>query len=170
MERANLRPAVRTAYLLLIGVLSGVIGTVMVQTLRPAPKDAIPEPGGGNSRMSLDEDALAVIAQQGLPANIAIHGAKLTASVKSEGQVELYVTYTTGDPSLPTKIVFDPDVVDGRLRLTPVGDTASEVSLGLLEEALRARIRAVAGVADYKLAAITTTDRRLGFEILVVQR
>jgi hypothetical protein len=120
--------------------------------------------------MSLDEDALAVIAQQGMQEAIALHGPKLKANVKAEGTVELDITYVAGDASLPMKVEFDPDVVDGRLKLTPVGNGATGGMLDKLEEALRTRIRAVAGVADYKLAAITTTEHRLGFEILVVQR
>lgn len=161
--------------LLLFGALCGAVGTALFFTIDPSFETAGGDgAGGGNARISLDEEALATLVEQqltgivGLPAGTAV-----TVVVEEAGllQVNLVLPAAAGF-GIRAGIVLDPEVVNGRLQFNIV-----EASLGRLAgpeaiaegiaHPLRQRLEALSGGLDYRLTSIRTTDRRLTLEIAI---
>lgn len=165
----------RSLFLLLLGVVCGVVGTVLFTTLDP---DFDPERGPGavavgNVRLSLDEDALDTLVRDQLRSlSTFTESSTVKSNIRSDGLIDFTITVGTLGVGLRTTIVVDPEVVDGRLEMNVVEASLGDFALPgevaeRIEAPLQARLEALAGNLDYRLTAITTADHRLTLEIEV---
>lgn len=152
----------RPIYLFAIGLLGGVIATVMVQTLDPS-RNGDPPPERGNVRISFDEQHLVALTLA-VWANRVADG-KLTVNVERRGTV-LFRFVPLGDTQT-VDVRLNPNIVMGKLELAVDGAPTSEANelANNLQVALSERLEQAAGIDELRLTAITTTNRRLGFEL-----
>jgi len=162
----------RSLFLLGLGLLCGVVGTVLFFTLDPTfEASGNPNIGVGNARISLDEDALSKIATEQVQGISELtEDAVVRATVREEGLVTFDITVGALNVGFKTSITVDPEVNAGRLELNVVEASLGELALpeqvaDLLEGPLQARIDALAGGRDYRLMSIQTADKRLTLEI-----
>jgi len=166
------RPFMRALFFLVFGVACGVIGTVLLFTLDTSfHGNQREEAGGGNARISLDEDALARLIERQLP-SLAGFGAQSTVKVNISENGLIEVTIGLGVPPVGLRgtITLNPDVVDGRLAVRVVGANlggavAPEQIARLVEAPLQERLDGLAAGLDYRLTSIATTEHRLTLEV-----
>ena len=155
----------RSLVLLVLGALAGVVATVMLQTLDPDGATPPPEAsGGGNARISFDEDALIALLSTDLGDIVPVGSIKV--AIEARGVIKISVRGIPPDP-ISVDLILDPDLTDGRFRLTVI-ESHGSIPLQLvehLENALSVRLQTLAGLADYRVTAITTAGRRLEIEI-----
>ncbi len=164
----------RTLGAFAVGLLAGAIGVVLWFTVDPdfeAETEAVA--GGGNITVAFDERALAMLVAEQV-ATLPGFGERPAVSVEvlREGVIEVGLGAGVGGVGARAMLVFDPNVVEGRLRLDVVRATlgelaAPEVVVGLIEPRIQARMDAAAGDLSYRLVAIRTTDRRLTLELAI---
>jgi hypothetical protein len=163
----------RSLLLLLLGTGIGIVATVMFITLNPTFETSERDgAGGGNARLSLDEDALATLIHRELTATAGFEDiTRVNVRILEEGVIEVETTVAaTRIVGVRGTIVLNPDIQDGRLRLRVVSagqiDLPEEIAR-LIEAPLQARLDNLASGLDYRLTSITTTDRRLTLEIAI---
>lgn len=164
----------RSLFLLALGFVGGAVATVLFFTLDPTFDAGNPNnAGGGNARLSLDEDALSTIATQQLRASLGLaRDAVVTADVRENNLITFEVVAGARVAGIRTSITIDPEIVDGRLQLQVVEANLGELAIpgdvaAVLEAPLQARLDALAGNLDYRLTSITTADDRLTLEVEV---
>lgn len=168
----------RPFVLFVFGVLTGVVGTVMVLTLVPpfANQDA-PDVPLGNARVSVDARALSAgIGPRLNEAARALAPDRLvevtvSPAIHRDGTFSLALSITVdGAPASVATLVFDPEIVDGSFRTVLVerrgdGLLAGElVSAALDEYVARLLVEASSGL-PYRVVAIQTADARLTVEV-----
>lgn len=158
--------------ILMLGALCGSLATVLFFTIDPAfETDERDAAGGGNARISLDEDALATLITQQLPEVPGFEpDTRVQVTIDPAGVFKIDLAVGKLGVGIQSSIVINPNVVDGRLKLSVV-----EAKLGALvvpeefahsiEVPLQQRLDALANGLDYRLTSIATTDRRLTLEI-----
>lgn len=159
---------------LAFGVLCGVVGTVLLFTLDTSFETSETNgAGGGNARISFDEEALASLIARELPA-LPGFGEKpsVAVSVEPEGLIRVSVGVGTQPIGVRSTITIDPDVENGKLRLIVAEASFGEVAAPdavakLIEAPLQERLDALAGGLEYRLTSITTADHRLTLEIVI---
>jgi hypothetical protein len=164
----------RGIFILLLGIVSGVIATVMYVTLTDLPgEDAASNAGGGNARLSLDEDALARIYEQVLGPTLD-PDTPLSVLVGVEDEGLLRITALVGPLGIEEEatLVLNPEVVEGELLLEVVEGTGSlaggpEGMMEILQGVLRGQLSALAGGLPYRLVSITTRGGQITLEIAV---
>lgn len=162
----------KSLFILLLGALCGVLGTVLFFTLDPGFEgDSADGAGGGNASITLDEEALATLIREQLPQIEGLDG-ETAVDVTIDPAGVLIVELTAGrlGVGVRSSATINPNIVDGRLQLDVVEARLGPVAVPdqlarLMEEPLQARLDALAAGLDYKLTSITTTDRRLTLEI-----
>jgi hypothetical protein len=164
----------KTILYLLLGATAGAVGTVMFFTIDIAYESPGRDgPGGGNARLSLDEDALAIIVAdqiQVLPPFDA--DAAVTVRVHTHGLIDVDIGMGVAPVGTTIRMVVDPEVVDGQLELVLVraevgGLIAPREITRLIEQQLHEQLEALAAGFEYRLTSIITTDRRLTLEIQI---
>jgi hypothetical protein len=163
----------RTLLLLLFGAVCGVVGTVLFTTLDPGISGSQNNgAGGGNARLSLDEDALAAVIKANLQGVAGIDDrAAVSTAIREDGLilVDLEVPAPVG-VGVRSSLLVNPDIEDGQLVVHVVqanlGDVAvPDVVAQRIELPLQSRLSALAGGTDYTLTSITTADHRLTLEV-----
>lgn len=164
----------RSLFLLALGLAVGATATVLFFTLDPSFQAGTPDHvGGGNARLSLDEDALSAIATQQLRGAFGFtRDAVVTADVRENNLLTFAVVIGAGVAGIRTSITVDPEIVDGRLKLQVVEANLGELAVpadvaALIEAPLQARLDALAGGLDYRLTSIITADNQLVLEVRV---
>lgn len=163
----------RSFLLLLLGAGIGLVGTLMFITVDPVfQTDERDGAGGGNARLSFDEDALAALVYGELRGAIGYEDVtRLDVRIMGEGSIELAAT-VAADRIMAQRwrIVLNPDIHEGRLTMRVVEaeqiEYPEEVAR-MIEEPLQVRLDSLAEGLEYRLASITTTERRLTLEISV---
>ena len=166
--------AVKSLAALALGVLCGVVGTVLFFTLDPSfdPSETNGA-GGGNARISFDEEALATLIAAELPALPGFADARtVSVSVEPEGLIRITVGIGTLSLGIRSTIAIDPDVEDGKLKLIVANASLGGLALPdevarVIERPLQARLDALADGFSYRLTSITTADHRLTLEIAI---
>jgi hypothetical protein len=164
----------KTFLMLLLGVSVGTIGTLMYFTIDiPYDSPGRDGPGGGNARLSLDEDALASIIGDQI-SQFEAFGADTAVGVRvhTNGLIDVNIGIGVSPVGTTILLVLDPEVVDGRLEIVVAqaqvgGLIAPREIARVIEEQLRRQLDALAAGFDYRITAIITTDRRLTFEIQI---
>lgn len=164
----------RSLFLLMLGFVGGAVATVLFFTLDPTFDAGNPnDVGGGNARLSLDEDALSAIATEQLRASLGFaRDAVVTADVRENNLITFDVVVGARVGGIRTSITFDPEIVDGRLQLQVVEANLGQLAVpgevaAVLAAPLQARLDALAGSLDYRLTSITTAGNRLTLEVEV---
>ncbi len=159
---------------LTFGVLCGIVGTVLFFTLDPSFETSETNgAGGGNARISFDEEALATLIAAQLPALPGFETARnVSVSVEPEGLIHISIAIGAQSLGARSVIVVDPEVADGRLKLVVASASLGGLTLPgdmarLIEAPLQARLDALAGGSHYRLTSITTADHRLTLEIAI---
>ncbi|MEX0783179.1 MAG: hypothetical protein WD557_11050 [Dehalococcoidia bacterium] len=163
----------RSLFMLIFGVVCGVIATVLLFSL-DTTFDSDPDEGavGGNARLVFDEAGLAAIIRDGLPelegfATISL----VDVEVREEGGVIIVELGAGGSGvGITGEVVLDPNIVDGRLQLdvadAHLGSFAVPEPLAqLIEDQLSAALDNLDPAIDYRLVAITTRDRQVTLEV-----
>ena len=166
--------AVKSLAALTLGVLCGVVGTVLFFTLDPSFEPSETNgAGGGNARISFDEEALATLVAAELPALPGFADARtVSVSVEPEGLIKISISAGVQSLGLRSTITIDPDVENGKLKLIVANASLGGLALPdevarLIERPLRARLEALADGFEYRLTSITTADHRLTLEIAI---
>lgn len=164
----------RAIFLLGLGLISGVVATVMFFTLTDLPgEDAVIHAGGGNARLSLDDDALSKLYEDVLrPALEPDAAISVATMVEDDGLIRVTVLVGPLGVEDEARLVLDPEVVDGELSIAvveSVGDMAGGpiAMTSRLEGRLRSQLAALAGGLPYRLVSITTRDGQLTLEIAI---
>lgn len=163
----------RSFLLLLLGTGIGVVGTLMFTTLDPVfETDERDGAGGGNARISFDEDALALVIYNELSGSLDFEDVtRVDVRILEEGVIEVATTVAADRIMAQRwKIVLNPDIHEGRLVLRVVAAEQIEFPdqvAQMIEAPLQARLESLAAGLDYRLASIATTDRRLTLEISI---
>jgi hypothetical protein len=162
----------KSLLLLLLGALCGALATVLFFTIDPDfETDERDGAGGGNARLSLDEDALASLITQQLP---EVPGFETDTAVQvmidPAGTINIDLAVGKLGVGLQSSVVINPNVVDGRLKLSIVEAklgplVVPEQFAAAIERALQRRLDALAEGFEYRLTSIATTDHRLTLEI-----
>lgn len=156
----------RSLVILVLGAVAGVVAVIMFQTLDS--DSASPPPatsGGGNTRMSFDQDALVALLATGLGDQVPLGSLKVT--VEPRGVMLVSIRGLAPPESISGDITLDPDLQDGQLVLTivDVDGAIPPMLVENLQAALRVRLQTLAGRDDYRVTAITTAGNRLEIEI-----
>ncbi len=163
----------RSLLLLLLGAGVGIVATLMFITLDPVfERDEHDAAGGGNARLSFDEDGLALMILTELSESIDFgQVTRVEVRILSEGSIEVSTTVAADRIMAQRwKVVLNPDIQDGRLVIRVVGAEQLEVPeqvARLIEAPLQERLDSLAAGLDYRLTSITTTERRLTLEISI---
>lgn len=163
----------RGLLLLLLGLASGVVGAVLLFTLVDTFDTGGPErTGGGNARVELEQSALSYLIQRRaeliVPENEPLH---IGTTIYDTGNIEIRITIGEIGVAEESRIVLDPEVVDGKLEFTVVEselaeDMPSEAQLAsILMRPLYDQLSALAGGGEYRLTSITTRDGMLRLEV-----
>lgn len=161
----------RALFLVLFGVACGVVGTVLFTTVNPAFNgDERDTAGGGNARISLDEDALATLIRANLADLPGGDAMKVTTDIQDSGIVAVRIVVGAGALDVGGTMEIDPDVVDGRLKLNVVSSSLGKLAVPdaiveRIQRPLQERLDALAGEHAYRLTSIATADGRLTLEI-----
>jgi hypothetical protein len=162
----------RSLFMLVFGVVCGVIATVLLFSL-DTTFDSDPDgaAAGGNARLVFDEAGLAALIRDDLPdlegfASITL----VDVEIREEGVIVVELGAGGGGVGISGDLVLDPNIVNGRLdlevvdaRLGPIGVPTPLADL--IEEQLSAALDNLDPEVDYRLVAITTTDRQLTLEV-----
>jgi hypothetical protein len=158
--------------ILLLGALCGSLATVLFFTIDPAfETDERDGAGGGNARISLDEDALASLITQQLPQVPGFDpDTRVQVTIDASGVIRVDLAVGKLGVGVQSSIVINPNVVDGRLHLSVVEAklaplVAPDQLAHAIEAPLQKRLDALANGFAYRLTSIATTDRRLTLEI-----
>ncbi len=162
----------RTLLLLLLGVGVGVIGTLMFFTIENPYESPGPEgPGGGNARLSLDEETIALLLE-GQVRRLEAFGeeAVVGARVHPHGLIEVNIGVIEAPAGSTINLELDPEVIDGQLEIVVAsaqvgGLIAPREIADIVERQLQEQLAGLAAGFDYRLTAIMTTDQRLTLEI-----
>ena len=163
----------RSLFLFGLGILSGVIATVLLFSLdtdfSSDPEDAAV---GGNARLVFDEAGLESLIKSQL---METPGFDIVTDVhvvvEEEGVIR--VTLRAGGPAgvgLKGDLVGDPNIVDGKLKVDVVQASLGELGLpdpvaNIIERELSKSLDALDPGVDYRLVSITTTNHELGLEV-----
>ncbi|MCC7364588.1 MAG: hypothetical protein IT303_09460 [Dehalococcoidia bacterium] len=164
----------RSLFMLALGLVSGAVATVLFFTLDPGFEAGNPnDVGGGNARVSFDEDALSALATRELRGTSGFaDDAIVAADIREDGLVTFDITLGALVVGVKASITIDPEIRDGQLALVVVDASLGELGVPgdvahLLEGPLQSRLDALAGELDYRLTSIATADDRLTLEIEV---
>ncbi len=158
----------RSLVILVLGAMAGVVAVIMLQTL---DSDGSSPPtvtsGGGNTRMSFDEDALVALLAADLGEQVPLGSLEVT--VEARGVILVSIRGLAPPESISGDITLDTDRQDGQILHTIVDlDRAIPPMLvENLQAALRVRLQTLAGREDYRVTAITTAGNRLEIEIKI---
>jgi hypothetical protein len=164
----------RSLVLLLLGAGAGIVATVLFFTLDPSfdtdHRDGV---GGGNARLSLDESAVASLIERELadvPGFAEIGTVRIT--VREDGILEVRLGAGAASVVVAGTLFLNPGIVDGQLVVEVVEARlghlpAPDILVAAIQQRLQQRLDALAGGFDYRVTAITTTDRRLTVEIAI---
>jgi len=120
----------RSLFLLILGIVAGVFGTILWTTLDPTLDSTEPETAlGGNARISLSEDALATVIKQNLEDLPGASDMRVSTDIREDGIVAVSLTVGTGALAVKATLETDPDVVAGRLKLNVVSSSLGKVAL-----------------------------------------
>ncbi len=87
----------RSLFLLILGIVAGVFGTILWTTLDPTLDSTEPETAlGGNARISLSEDALATVIKQNLEDLPGASDMRVSTDIREDGIVAVSLTVGTG--------------------------------------------------------------------------
>lgn len=158
----------RSLVILVLGAIAGVVAVIMIQTIDPDGSSPPPATsGGGNARMSFDEDALVALLAADLGEQVPLGSIDVT--IEPRGVILVSIRGITPPESIAGDITLDPDLQDGKLVLT-IADVQGAIPPKLVEnlqQGLRVRLETLAGSEDYRVTAITTATRRLEIEIKI---
>jgi len=163
----------RSFLLILLGASIGIVGTLMFTTLDPTfETDERDGAGGGNARISLNEDSLASIIYNVLAGADGFEDiTRVDVRILKEGLIEVATTVPADRIVTERwKIVLNPDIHEGGLtmRVVDAGEIEfPEEVARMIEEPLQERLDSLAAGLDYQLTSITTTERRLTLEISI---
>ncbi len=162
----------RPLFLLALGALCGVLGTVLFFTVDPTFDTTDADgAGGGNISLSLSEEALASLIASVLPTMPAFGGAPLVeTTVGANGLVKVDITVGGLGVGQRSSITLNPNIVNGKFEFEVVEASLGDVALpaeiaNLMEKPVQERLDALANGFTYRLTAIRTTERRLTLEI-----
>ena len=162
----------KSLLVLFLGGLAGVLGTVLIFSIDPDfEPDERDGAGGGNARLSLDEEAIAgLIAAQIAELTGVTSDTRVEVTVDPAGVLRVQIGVGTLGVGLRSSIVLNPNIVDGRLVLDVVEASLGELAVPeelarLIEAPIQQRVNGLAGEFEYRLTSIATTDRRLTLEI-----
>ena len=162
----------KSLLLLALGALCGVLGTVLFFTIDPTFDGTDADgAGGGNVRLSLDEEALSTLIAGELP-KLPGFGEKpvVQSTVGSNGLIKVDITVGGLGVGLRSSITLNPNIVDGRVRFDVVEATLGDLAVpeefaGVLEQPIADRLDSLAGGFEYRVTSIRTTEHRLTLEI-----
>lgn len=159
---------------IVFGALCGIVGTVLFFTLDSSFDTSDTNgAGGGNARISLDEEALATLVAAELPKLPAfVDGPSVSVVVEPEGLIRVQIGVGAHTLGVRSTITIDPDVQDGKLKLIVASATLGDIALRedvakAIEIPLQQRLDALANGFPYRLTSITTADHRLTLEIAI---
>ncbi len=161
----------RSLFLVALGIVAGIVGTILWTTLDPTLDSNEPETAlGGNARISLSEDALARIIEQNLADLPGAEAMRVSTEIREDGIVAVSLVAGTGALAVRATLETDPDVVDGRLKLNVVSSALGKLALpeeivARIERPLQARLDDLSGGLEYQLRSISTAEHRLTLEI-----
>ena len=161
----------RSLFLLILGIVAGVFGTILWTTLDPTLDSTEPETAlGGNARISLSEAALATVIKQNLEDLPGASDMRVSTDIREDGIVAVSLTVGTGALAVKATLETDPDVVAGRLKLNVVSSSLGKVALPediveRIERPLQQRLDDLSGGLEYTLRSISTAEHRLTLEI-----
>lgn len=153
----------RPLYVFAVGLLGGIIITVMVQTLDPSRGSDGP-PERGHVRVSFDEEHLAAITLAAWANRVE---GLITVDVERRGTLQYGFVPLGG--LVPVNVRLNPNIVAGKLEIVVDGEATPEANelANVLQATLAQRLKEVSGVEAPRLTAISTTGGRLGFELMV---
>ena len=163
----------RSALILVLGVASGVVGAVLLFTLTGTfDTDGPDDSGGGNARVEIHDDALATLITSRLGQLVTEEAVAATVSILDSGRFEIAVL--VGEPGVgaASRLVLDPDVVEGSLLFTVVesdleGLPQEAQTVAFLMGPLYTQLDALAGGLPYRLVSITTRNGKLTLDIVI---
>lgn len=161
----------RTWFLVLLGLAAGIVGTVLFTTLDPTFDGAEQQTAlGGNARISLNEDALAIVIKENLKDLPGAADMHVSTEIREEGILAVTITVGAVAVAIRATLEIDPEVVDGHLKLNVVSSSLGKMELPenlveRIEAPLQQRLEDLSGSTEYRLRSISTADHRLTLEI-----
>ena len=162
----------RTLLALLLGVVCGVVGTVVLFTIDPDFDGTEADgAGGGNVTLVLSEEALSTLVVGELRALPAFGDQAIAAvTVGSNGIMVIDMTVGGLGVGFRGQLTVNPEIANDHLKLEVVEARLGELAVPeelaeLLEEPIQQRLDSLAGDFEYRVTAIRTTDRRVAIEI-----
>jgi hypothetical protein len=155
-----------------IGVLFGVVGTVMFLTLTDLPgRRSNVNAAIGDARVVLAEAALEQLIEIALAPELSPGTpVKVTVAVLDTGLLEVNLLVGPLGVQEDSRLVLDPEILDGSLSMLLVESEgtvggAPPLIVPLIEAPLRRQLDALAMGLPYRLSAISTRDSQLTLEI-----